>query len=279
MKKSKKIIIAVSAVLAVAVAACTAFYFSQKSGAKETVKLADITSAEDITLTAHRGLSSQAPENTLPALSLAGEYGYKYAEIDIQLTKDGVWVLSHDDSIGRMTDGRGKISGYTYFELADFTINNGANYKNYDNLKMPSLDAALDTCLESGVIPMIEIKNYTDKALKSLSDSIVNHGYQGSCYVISFNREALNKLGEINPEIKMLWLVSEFDDETINTCIENPQIGVSFKADIKKNTADKLSKLQKAGIELFCWTVNDKQYIDFYYPLGVKNFVTDLITP
>ena len=133
MKKSKKIIIAVSAVLAVAVAACIAFYFSQKSGAKEIVKLSDITSVGDITLTAHRGLSSLAPENTLPALELAGEYGYKYAEIDIQLTKDGMWVLSHDESIGRMTDGRGKISDYTYFELADFTINNGANYKNYDN--------------------------------------------------------------------------------------------------------------------------------------------------
>lgn len=279
MKKSTKIIIAVSAVLAVVAAVCVVFRFSQKSVAKETVKLSTVTSAEDITLTAHRGLSSQAPENTLPALELAGEYGYKYAEIDIQLTKDGVWVLSHDESINRMTDGRGKISSYTYFELADFTINNGANYKNYDSLKMPSLDDALDACLESGVIPMIEIKNYTDKALADLSDSIVNHGYRDSCYVISFDRAALEKLGEINDGIKMLWLVSEFDDETVSTCLENPQIGVSFKADIKKNTADKLSKLQKADIELFCWTVNDKKYIDFYYPLGVRNYVTDLIIP
>ena len=57
-------------------------------------------------------------ENTVPAILAAGEKGYKYAEFDVRLTEDMVWVVSHDKKIDRMTNGKGKISDYTYFELS-----------------------------------------------------------------------------------------------------------------------------------------------------------------
>ena len=51
------------------------------------------------TLIAHRGYSDLAPENTLPAFDLALERGYPQLELDVQLTRDGIPVIIHDDTL------------------------------------------------------------------------------------------------------------------------------------------------------------------------------------
>lgn len=274
-----KIAISAAAAIIVAVALIAIILSGGKIKAVDTVKLKDITKAQDVMLIGHRGLSSQAPENTLPAFQLAAEKGMKSVEFDIQPTKDGVWVLSHDATLKRMTDGKGKISDYTFFDLADFTVDNGANIKNYDNLKMPSLDAALDCCLQNSLEPMIEIKDYNDKSIKRLVDSIVSHGYKSSCRVISFNHDALDAVRNINADIKLAYLVTKLDDEHLEECLQHPDIGVSFKADKKHNSKDKIQKLLSNDIELFCWVVDEKEDFDFYYKSGVKQFVTNRIIP
>ena len=62
------------------------------------------------TLIAHRGFSSDAPENTYDAFDLAIEHGFNNIETDVQLTADGVAVLIHDDSLGRTTSGKGSVA-------------------------------------------------------------------------------------------------------------------------------------------------------------------------
>ncbi|MDE7454853.1 MAG: glycerophosphodiester phosphodiesterase, partial [Clostridia bacterium] len=57
------------------------------------------------TYVAHRGLfdnNNGVPENSLPAFSKAVEQGYAI-ETDVQMSKDGVLVVFHDDSLKRMT--------------------------------------------------------------------------------------------------------------------------------------------------------------------------------
>ena len=54
---------------------------------------------------AHRGASTYAPENTMPAFRLAMEMGTDDFGNDIHLTKDKVFVVSHDASIARCSDG------------------------------------------------------------------------------------------------------------------------------------------------------------------------------
>ena len=52
----------------------------------------------------HRGTSGYAPEHTIPAYDLALEQGAHYIEIDLQMTKDGVLVAMHDDTLDRTAD-------------------------------------------------------------------------------------------------------------------------------------------------------------------------------
>ena len=58
---------------------------------------------------AHRGLSGQAPENSLSAFILAAEAGLPWVELDVQLSADGVPMVIHDESVDRCSDGHGRV--------------------------------------------------------------------------------------------------------------------------------------------------------------------------
>ncbi len=66
---------------------------------------------------AHRGMMTQAPENTRPAIERAIEDGIEWVEVDVRLTKDGKHVLLHDPDVDRKTNGRGAVKDFTWAEL------------------------------------------------------------------------------------------------------------------------------------------------------------------
>ena len=66
---------------------------------------------------AHRGFSAIAPENTLVAIEKAIELGADMVEFDVTVTADGEVVVIHDETLGRTTDGRGKVMEKTLEEL------------------------------------------------------------------------------------------------------------------------------------------------------------------
>lgn len=99
------------------------------------------TSSHYVLVAAHRGFHKQAPENSMAALCSAIELGADIVEVDVQLSKDSVLVLMHDETIDRTTNGRGKVADFTFAELQSFFLkgNNGEN----TTCKIPSLRAVL----------------------------------------------------------------------------------------------------------------------------------------
>ena len=72
---------------------------------------------------AHRGASGYAPENTIPAFQKAIEMGADGIELDVQLTKDGELVVVYDETLERVSDGRGWVKDYTLAELKRMNFN------------------------------------------------------------------------------------------------------------------------------------------------------------
>ena len=97
-------------------------------------------------LIAHRGYSGIAPENTLAAARLAGEHGFDACEFDVWPTADRVWVVMHDDTLDRMTDGTGAIADKTLAELRTLRIDAGNGIENYPDEKIPTLNEMLEVC-------------------------------------------------------------------------------------------------------------------------------------
>jgi glycerophosphoryl diester phosphodiesterase len=71
---------------------------------------------------AHRGDHGRAHENTLTALQHAIDAGVDYAEIDLRRTADNQYVLMHDATVNRMTDGRGAVRQLTLTQIRDLTV-------------------------------------------------------------------------------------------------------------------------------------------------------------
>jgi glycerophosphoryl diester phosphodiesterase len=93
-------------------------------------------------VSAHRGASAAAPENTLLALEAALAAGADVAEVDLRMTRDGHLVLMHDRSVDRTTDGRGRVSELTLAEIR--RLDAGAWFKpEFAGVRVPTLEEAL----------------------------------------------------------------------------------------------------------------------------------------
>ena len=146
---------------------------------------------------AHRGWSSKAPENTLPAFKLAAKnkkfYGVEFDiwESKAQKSGDPLLLVMHDENIKRMCGVSKNVRNITRASRKKYTIKSGKNIKNYKSLKIPTAELALNKIWKysEGAIPVIELKHrLSSRALKHLFDLIGNH----KVAIISFNYDAVN---------------------------------------------------------------------------------------
>lgn len=117
-----------------------------------------------ILVCAHRSFHTYAPENSLQSIKNAIDAKIDFVEIDIRTTKDSVLVLMHDDSIGRVTTGKGFIKEYTYAELQKFNLKIGDSVTNE---KIPLLEDALKLA-KGKVIPNLDLKSVNYKQLYNM---------------------------------------------------------------------------------------------------------------
>ncbi len=99
---------------------------------------------------AHRGDWRHAPENSVAAIKGAADMGADMVEIDIQRTKDGGFVLMHDGSIDRTTEGKGNVADYTVEELKRFRLRRADGSLSDETI--PTLEEALTACKGSVLV-------------------------------------------------------------------------------------------------------------------------------
>lgn len=286
MKKKKKILICVLCVVAAVCVAGGLFakLRTKKIRPKDTVSIKSISAVNinEITLTAHRGLSAIEPENTLPAFKAACEAKYNYVEFDIEPTSDGKWIVMHDDNLRRTTNGYGKITERTLAEVSALKIDNGANIENYTDLRVPTFEetmALLDRYYPN-TKPMIEIKSIGKNNLDSLIEFFKDYAARGrSTIVISFDKDIIDTLYKECPEQTYWLLTSELSDEAVDFCKNHGNMRAAFNGNNAKNTDSVINAAIDAGIPLAAWTVDSPDTLKNLYDLGVRYFTTNCITP
>lgn len=101
--------------------------------------------SEYVVVISHRGDWRNWPENSIPAIESIIKMGVDMMELDVKMTKDSVLVLMHDQTINRMTNGKGYISDMTYDSLMTFNLKRAHNVTT-DSLRIPTLREALLCC-------------------------------------------------------------------------------------------------------------------------------------
>ena len=163
---------------------------------------------------AHRGLhdnNGDAPENSLPAFKKAIEAGYGI-EFDVQLTKDHIPVVFHDESLKRVCGTNKNVHELTYDELQKLSLFDTSE-------KIPTLKEVL--ALIDGRVPVIiEIKVYASPSIVcEYADPLIS-AYKGAYCVESFHPLALRWYKIHRSNVIRGQLSSNFKDENSNEPLE-----------------------------------------------------------
>lgn len=226
-------------------------------------------------MVAHRGLSGLAPQNSLPAVELSVEYGYDGCEFDIHTTKDGKWVVIHDDTVDAMTDGEGEVSDFTLEAIRRLKLDSGNNIEKYDSLQVPTLEEVLDVLEGTQTAPVIEIKSCDVKYLPSLKQIISEYGMEEKASIISFNKEYLEEYRRLAPQADIMLLVNVITQEDVQWCLDNKVDTVNFNYILFYKSVKGWKASRESGLRLAAWTVDNTVYKDVMVLLGVEKITTN----
>lgn len=225
-------------------------------------------------ITAHRGFSYAAPENTGYAFEAAVDIGADYIELDVQQTKDGQLVVFHDSELNRTTDGEGLISDYTYEELQQFSC--GSWFKkggtDFSDARIMLLRDVIDL-VGDDIMLNIEVKkqgNAEDTAVKT-AELIMEYGITDSCYVTSFSYPALKAVKKTDPEIKTGLISNIAAAPMYNQLKFIDAVSLNYIF-VTKNV---VSAAHISGKRVLVWTVNDRRDIEEMISIGVDSIITD----
>ena len=216
-------------------------------------------------LIAHRGFSSEAPENTTAAFELAVQRGFYGVECDVRKTLDDNFIIMHDAGLNRMCGYNLKIANMDLQQLKKYKITAGSNIQNYPELTVPTLEEYLEILAKSDTVhPFIELKEaFSESELKKVVQLVKKHGLLERTYFISYYQSNLLELKEIdgvNREFLQYVYGAEeankavpVDDRVINWCIEH---AIDLDARHTLLRASDVYRLHEAGRKVNVWTVN-----------------------
>ncbi len=207
---------------------------------------------------AHRGASSYAPENTLPAFQLAKELGFSCVETDIRFTRDGIPVCLHDGSIDRTSNGTGDIGNLTLEEVRQYDFGAWKDSR-YAGTVIPTFEEFLLLCKSIGLHPYIELKEGTADQIRNLVDMVDQYGLRGKASWISFDISLLSAVRWYDEEARLGYLIGDFSLSVINEICWLRSGKNEVFLDSNYYNGWVVDECRKAKLPLEIWTVNKEE--------------------
>lgn len=223
------------------------------------------------TVMAHRGLSADAPENTLYAFSDAILVGADFIELDVQQTRDGVLVVMHDSNLKRTTGVNKDIWDVDYADIQNLDAGSWFDPA-YANARIPTLEETLQFVDKRAKLN-IEIKptkHGSDTLGQDVAELITRYQYTDACYVTSFSYGSLKKVKEANPEIRTGYLMSVAYGQFYSL-----KYADAFSLNKVFVTSQVVNAAHQQGKQIFAWTVNGMSEVRSLCNLHVDSIITD----
>ena len=223
------------------------------------------------TVMAHRGLSADAPENTLYAFSDAISVGADFIELDVQQTRDGVLVVMHDSNLKRTTGVNKDIWDVDYADIQNLDAGSWFDPA-YANARIPTLEETLQFVDKRAKLN-IEIKptkHGSDTLEQDVAELITRYQYTDACYVTSFSYGSLKKVKEANPEIRTGYLMSVAYGQFYSL-----KYADAFSLNKVFVTSQVVNAAHQQGKQIFAWTVNSMSEVRSLCNLHVDSIITD----
>ena len=236
----------------------------------QTQPLQSVLGLADPVITYHRGYSSRAPENTMAAFETALEHGSPRIELDVQMTADGVAVVTHDTSLRRCTGYNANIYDLTYAQVQQLDAGRWF-HRQFTGSYIPTLEEVLALCKGKAELN-IEIKpsSFTPTLEAETVRLIHAYDYGADCVVTSQSYETLCKVKELDPDITTGYILAL----GVGTYYDLPAADF-FSVESTFITAGMVQQIHLRGKTISAWTINRQQDAEKLLQLGVDDLITD----
>ena len=221
-------------------------------------------------VTAHRGSSRMAPENTMAAIEAAMEEMADYSEIDVQTTADGIVVVCHDLNLKRVAGVDRRLGTMTYDQVSRLDV--GSHFSpSFAGERIPTLEEVLEAC--KGRMKLnIELKNIGNSS--SLPEQVAalvrEYGMEDQCVITTVKLGYLERVKEMAPELRTGYILAA----AYGTYYDNEYIDfISIRSSFVGRKL--VEAAHEKGKAVHVWTVNSKTEIEQMKLLGVDNIITD----
>ncbi|KZE66340.1 hypothetical protein AWM68_08220 [Fictibacillus phosphorivorans] len=224
---------------------------------------------------AHRGSCKDCPENTMAAFKKAYEDGADGIELDVQLSKDGIPVIIHDEKLDRTTNKKGYVTDYTYEELTKFDAGSWLS-KSFSGEQVPSLQLFLEWIAPLPMLLNIELKNniieyngLEEKVLQLLH----HYGMEERTVISSFNHYSLVKIRKMNAYIETAPLYSSglYEPWEYVKAVWSQSAHPHYKS----LHPYIMEGFKQNNIPVRPYTVNSQKWMNYFFEWGTQTIITD----
>lgn len=224
---------------------------------------------------AHRGLSGLELENTTSAFVAAANRSYYGIETDVHVTKDGRFVVFHDDSTGRLCN-QDLILGQTdYTTLKGLELVPQKNRIVGSDFKIPDLKDYLCICAQYEKIAVVELKERMAPVhIKQIYDEVVKYYNAKNTIFISFFIDNLKSLRQQAANANIQYLVQTFNNDILNALkTYNMDLDIGYWVCSK----EVIDICHKNGIKVNCWTVDNPGDAERLIDYGVDYITSNIL--
>ena len=223
----------------------------------------------------HRG-SIYGIENTLPAVQAAADLNADYAEVDIQLTADGVPVAVHDSNLWRLGGRLVNVADLTLEELRAIPLTDLSNPG--ETGQAPTLEELIQFCLadEGGMGLLIELKPAAGQG-EALAQAILalveRYDFGERAMFMSLDYPCLAVLHQAHPEWWVGYCAYASAGDIDGTIW---QYDIDFLAVEENLVSNQLvTQAREWGLPVYVWTVYDTDKMEQYLQMGVTGLISD----
>lgn len=227
------------------------------------------TTARPIEITAHRGSSAQAPENTRAAFHLAVLDGCDAIELDVQTCADGTVVVMHDRDLRRVAGDPRRLEDLAWIELQRVDVGRGFQAR-FAGERIPTLSDVLAWARDR-VKLNIELKyNRPDPALAPAVLGLLRaHCMLDQCVITSFNAAAMQAVRASEPAARTGLILTTPGPDVFGVAMDIVSVAKAAA------TPDFIRAAHHAGRAVHVWTVNEPATLQYLIEAGADNVITD----
>lgn len=223
---------------------------------------------------AHRGSSGFAPENTLPAFEVAKELDIDGIELDVQMTKDGVLVVIHDETINRTSDGKGWVKDMTLEQLRQYNF--AKNKPAFGFVTLPTLREVYELFRDTDYVINVELKTSVIPydIEEKVHELTVEMGMENQVIYSSFSHASILKMQQYVTKEQTAFL---FSDGWLDVASYGKAHGVqAMHPDMTYLELEKMvQECHEKGMKVHVWTVNEEEHALKLCDMGVDAIITN----